>query len=172
VKYIYLKGLRKAKKVTGADKRLSFFGNDFYNGDIGKPDFTEWKYRYLRDEEITFKGKKFDCYVMESLPKTEQIKRDYGYDRRVSYFEKKTHMTLKLEYYDLNLRKIKELRLISFVTGSNIKGKKVYYETGLEMKNVTTGTRTELLFRGMAFEKNADVKPHIFTVQYMTRKWW
>jgi len=172
IKYAYLKGIRKAKKVTGADNRLSFFGSDFTNGDIGKPDIREWNYRYLGDEQILFKGKPFDCYAVESTPKTEAILRDKGYGRQVTYIEKKTLLTLKIEYFDENKIKIKEMRLLSFVSRDNVKRQKVYYYTGYEMKNVKRGTRTELLFKNMRFEEQANINPNIFSVEYMTRKWW
>ena len=48
-----------------------------------------------------------------------------GCGRRVSYVEKKTLLTLRLDYYDENMIKIKELRLLSFTTKNNIKGQKV-----------------------------------------------
>ncbi len=172
IKYVYLKGIRKAKKVTGADKRLSFFGSDFFNGDMGKPDFTECTYRSLPDARMIFKGKDFDCHVIESTPKNDQIIRDTGYGRKVTYLEKKTMLTLKIEYFDENKIKLKELKLLSFITRNNVKGQKVNYTTGLEMKNVKRGTRTELLFSNMRFEEEAKISPNIFSVEYLTRKWW
>jgi hypothetical protein len=110
--------------------------------------------------------------VVESLPKTPDIMRETGYGRKVTYIEKKTLLTLRIEYYDENKIKLKELNLISFVTRNNIQGKKVYYTTGLEMKNVRRGTRTELLFKNMKFEEEANISPAIFTVEFLTRKWW
>jgi hypothetical protein len=172
IKYVYLKGIRKAKKVTGADKRLSFFGSDFTNGDMGKPDYTECNYKYLGDERIDFKGKLFDCYVIESIPKTDEIKRDTGYGRKVTYLEKKTLLTLRFDYFDENKIKIKELKLLSFLSRNNVMGQKVYFYTGYEMKNVKRGTKTELLFKNMKFEEEANISPNIFSVEYMTRKWW
>ena len=134
IKYAYLKGIRKYKKVTGADKKLSFFGSDFTNGDIGKPDFTECTYKMLADDTIMFRGQPFTCFVVESLPKTPEIMRETGYGRKVTCIEKKTLLTLRIEYFDENLIKLKELNLISFITRNNVQGKKVYYTTGLEMK--------------------------------------
>jgi len=172
IKYVYLKGIRKAKKVTGADKRLSFFGSDFANGDMGKPDFTECNYKYLGDEQMRFKGKLFDCYVIESMPKTDAIKNDTGYGRKVTYLEKKTLLTLRYDFFDENKIKIKELKLLSFLSRNNVKGQKVYFYTGYEMKNVKRGTKTELLFKNMKLEEEANINPNIFSVEYMTRKWW
>ena len=171
-KYLYLKGLRKSKKVTGADKKLSFFGSDFTNGDMGKPDFLEWKYRFIGDRKVTFKGKEFDCYAIEAVPATETLKRELGYGKRVTHLEKKTLLSLKLDYYDENMTLWKEMRLLSFTTGTNVKGEKVYYETGLELKNVKTGSRTELLFIDPKFEADSNLRTDIFTIQYLTQKWW
>ncbi|OHD72317.1 MAG: hypothetical protein A2W19_07690 [Spirochaetes bacterium RBG_16_49_21] len=172
VKWAYLKGIRRAKKVTGADKKLSFFGSDFTNGEMGKPNFLEWKYKYLGDDKVTFRGNVFDCYMIESLPKTQSIMNENGCGRRVSYVEKKTLLTLRLDYYDENLTKIKEMRLVSFTTKNNINGQKVYYETGLEMRNLKTGTRTELRFSDVKVESEANIRTDIFTEQYLIQKWW
>jgi hypothetical protein len=79
---------------------------------------------------------------------------------------------LKLEYFNSSLSKIKELKLLSFVAKKNIKGQKVYFETGLEMKNMETGSRTELVFSNLQFEKNTNINPGIFSTQYLNRKWW
>jgi hypothetical protein len=171
-KYIYLKGIRKEKKVTGADMKLSFFGSDFTNGDAGKPDYSYYNYTYLRDEKINFKGKDFDCYVVEGVTKNDKIKNDTGYSKIISFLEKKTRLTLKRELYDVDGTKIKEQRLLSFVSQNNVKGHKVYFETGLEMKNVKTGSHTDLLFSNYKFENDAAIRTDIFSIQYLTRKWW
>ncbi len=172
VKFVYLKGIRKAKKVTGADKKLSFFGSDFSNADAQKPNYTEWNYKYIGDERVEFKGKVFDCYMIESLPKTKSIQSDQGCGRRVSFLEKKSLLTLRLDFYDENLIKVKELRLLSFTTKNNIKGQKVNYETGLEMKNVKTGSKSHLLFSDLQTEGESNLRTDIFTEQYLTQKWW
>ncbi len=172
VKWVYLKGIRKAKKVTGADKKLSFFGSDFTNAEASKPSFLEWNYKYIGDEKVEFKGRVFDCYMVESLPKTKTIMSDQGCARRVSFLEKKSLLTLRLDLYDENLIKIKELRLLSFTTKNNIRGQKVNYETGLEMKNVKTGSKSHLLFSDLRTEEEANLRTDIFTEQYLTQKWW
>ena len=135
-KYIYLKSIRKIKKVTGSDKSLSFFGSDFTNSDAGKPDYFEWIYRYLGEKQVAFKGKMIDCYAVEYMPKTEQIKRDHGYGKKILYYEKNSYLTMKEEFFDDNMNKVKELYLESFITRNNVKGNQVYYITGLEMKNL------------------------------------
>jgi hypothetical protein len=172
VKWVYLKGIRKAKKVTGADKKLSFFGSDFSNAEAAKPNFLEWNYKYLGDDKVEFKGKVFDCYMNESAPKNKTIMSDQGCGRRVSFLEKKSLLTLRMDIYDENMIKIKELRLLSFTTKNNVRGQKVNYETGLEMKNVKTGSRSTLIFSDLKTEDEANLRTDIFTEQYLTQKWW
>ncbi len=172
IKWVYLKGIRKAKKVTGADKKLSFFGSDFTNSEAGKPNVLDWKYKYIGDEKVEFKGKTFDCYKVEYLPRDNTVKSDLGCGRRVSFFEKKSLLTLRLDFYDENLIKIKELRLLSFITKKNVRGEKVNYETGLEMKSMKTGSKSQLLFSELKFEEETNLRTDIFTEQYLTQKWW
>ena len=54
---------------------------------------------------------------------------------------------MKTEYYNQRMEKFKEMKLISFITKNNIQGKKVYYNTGVEMKNVLKGTKSMLFSR-------------------------
>ena len=172
VKYVYLKGIRKVKKVSGADKKLSFFGSDFSTAETGKPAYNEWNYCYLGEEKVNFKGKDFECYMVESLPKTKTIANDQGCGKRVSFLEKKTLLTLRLDLYDENMIKAKELRLLSFTTKPNNRGQKVNYETGLEMRNVKTGTKSQLLFSDLKIEGESNLRTDVFSEQYLTQKWW
>jgi hypothetical protein len=110
--------------------------------------------------------------MIEALPKTNAIKSDQGCGRRVSFFEKKSLLTLRLDFYDENMIKIKELRLLSFTTKNNIKGQKVNYETGLEMRNLKTGSKSQLLFSDLKTEEESNLRTDIYTEQYLTQKWW
>jgi hypothetical protein len=171
-KFMYLKSIRKTKKVAGADKKLSFFGSDFTNAEVSMPEFQDYTYRYLRDDRITFKGKELDCYMIEALPKTPVIASDMGYGKKIMYLEKSTLIMMRTEYYNERMEKYKEMRLVSFITKNNVQGKKVYYNTGVEMKNVKTGAKSVLAFSDFLFEEDSGVSDRIFNLDYLTRKWW
>jgi hypothetical protein len=171
-KYIYLKSIRKTKKVTGADKKLSFFGSDFTNSDAGKPDYFDWNYRFLSEEQVEFKGKMIDCYVVEFTPRTAQVKYDHGYGKKILYYEKNSFLTMREDFFDEQMNKIKEMNLLSFIVKNNVRGKKVFYVTGLEMKNLKTGGKTRMLFADFLFEEDANIRKGIFNIQYLTQKWW
>src|SRR4030042_5309522 len=129
-KYFYLKSIRKIKKISGGDKKLSFFASDFTNSEVALPEFIDFTYRYLRDDVAPFKGKEIECYMVECLPKSPQVKYDLGYGKKIMYFEKKTLLEMKTEYYDENMVKWKEQNILSFITKNNVRGQKVYYTTG------------------------------------------
>lgn len=175
IKYVYLKGIRKAKKVAGASKKLSFFGSDFANNDMGFPDYNDFKYRFIGKKKLRFKGKMFECSMVEARPKTKRIMNENGYGKKISYFinvNNRSMLTLRLEYFNEKMEKIKVLSLKSFIAKKNKKGIRVFYTTGLEMKNIQRGSRTELFIRNIKVEGAANIRTDIFSEQYLSRKWW
>lgn len=175
VKYVYLKGIKKAKKVAGATRKSSFFGSDFANCDMGYPVLSEYKFNHLGKEKLTFKGKKLDCDIIEMLPKNNNIKNELGYGRKVSYIYKvnnNSYLTIRMDFFDTNMKKFKEQYLTSFIAKKNNKGQLVVFTTGLLMKNLRTGTKTEFNLSNLEFDDKANVRPEIFSVQWLSRKWW
>src|SRR4030043_12705 len=124
------------------------------------------------DDMAPFKGKEIECYMVECLPKSPQVKYDLGYGKKIMYFEKKTLLEMKTEYYDENMVKWKEQNILSFITKNNVRGQKVYYTPGSEMRNVQTGTKSRISFSDFLFEEDAKIDHDIFTLEYLTRKWW
>ena len=174
-KFVYLKGIRKAKKVAGASKKSPFFGSDFFNNDMAFPDLRECTYRHIGKQKVSFKGREFECDMVEFMPVSESMKSEIGYGKKIYYYRKadnRSYLTLKVDYYDENLALFKVLTLKSFITGKNVKGETVFYTTGLEMKNVQTGSRTELFIKNVQVEGAANVSPEIFNVDNLDKKWW
>ncbi len=48
--WVYLKGLRKPKRIIGSDKGSSFMGSDFSNGDVSPIDIDDSRYTWLGTE--------------------------------------------------------------------------------------------------------------------------
>lgn len=171
-KYFYLKSIRKVKKLVGGDNKLSFFGSDYANSEVSMPKFRDFTYRYLGDAMVPFKGKEIECYLVEALPKSPEVIYDLGYGKKLLYFEKKSLLSMKSIYFDEKMVKWKETELLSFITKNNEDGKKVYYTTGTEMRNLKTGTKSRISFSDFLFEQDAGIDRDIFTLEYLTRKWW
>ena len=171
--WLYLKGLRKPKRVLGSDKSSSFMGSDFSNGDVAARDIADYNYKWLATEKIKFKKKTLTVEKIETTFKSKQQSSDYGYSKTVTWIHAKSGLPSKSETYNLNGQLSKTSRLRSFAVKKNRDGKKVYMPTGLEMKNVIKGTKTVMGMKNIKTgKKAAKIKPGIFKVDYLTRRWW
>lgn len=171
--WLYLKGLRKPKRVVGSDKSSSFMGSDFSNGDLGARDIDDSIYTWLATEKVKYKKKRYSTEKIQNVFKDQQKRKDYGYSKSIVWLHVKTGLPLKMEYYDLNGQLSKKGRLLDFKVKKNRDGKKVFMTTSLEMKNVLKGTRTVMKMKDIKTGAKAKkVRPAIFKVDYLTRKWW
>jgi len=171
--WLYLKGLRKPKRVIGSDKSSSFMGSDFSNGDVSSNDLEESNYEWLGTDTVQFKGKTLKVDKIKTVFKSVKKREDYGYSKTILWMHKKSGLPFKAEMYDLQDQLYKIMLLKSFKVVKNRDGKKVFMVTGMEMKNILKGTRTEMSLLKLRTESKANkVSPAIFSLQYMTRKWW
>jgi len=171
--WLYLKGLRKPKRVLGSDKSSSFMGSDYSNGDVAARDIEDYNFKWLGTEKIKFRKKTLTVEKLESTFKDDQKKADYGYSKSVAWIHIKSGLPFKTEVYNLSGQLHKKGRLLSFKVKKNRDGKKVFMPTGMEMKNVLKGTKTVMEMKNIkAGKKATKVKPSIFKVDYLTRRWW
>ncbi len=171
--WIYLKGLRKPKRIIGSDKSSSFMGSDFSNGDVAARDIDDSNYLWLATEKITFKNKTLKVEKIQSTFKDPQMRKDYGYSKNIVWIHVKSGLPFKMELYDLNGQLYKRATLLGFTIKKNRDDKKVFIPSSMEMKNVIKGTKTVMTMKNIKTEKTAGkVKPEIFKIDYLTRKWW
>ena len=171
--WLYLKGLRKPKRVLGSDKSSSFMGSDFTNGDVAARDNDDFNNIWLATEKFKFKNKTLTVEKIEASFKNKQLSEDYGKSKSIALIHVKSGLTFKSEIYNLNGQHSKTLRLLSFTVKKNRDGKKVFMPTKIEMINALKGTKTILERKNIKTgKKAAKIKPAIFKVEYLTRRWW
>ncbi len=171
--WVYLKGLRKPKRIIGSDKSSSFMGSDFSNGDVASRDINDFDYVWLATEEIGFKDKKIKTEKIESEFKEQKKKEDYGYSKMIAWVHPQTGLIFRGDSYDLNGQLFKRATLLSFAVKKNKAGKKVFIPTGMEMKNLLKGTRTVMITKNIKVgKKTKNIKESMFNTSYLTRKWW
>ncbi len=171
--WLYLKGLRKPKRVIGSDKSSSFMGSDFSNGDVEARDINDYVFTWLATETVVFKGKELKVEKIQSEFKSQQQKEDYGYSKSIMWVHPKSGLVFQGEFYNLDKQLYKKAKLLAFLIKKNRDGKKVFVPTGMEMKNVLKGTKTIMQISNMRVENAAKkVDAPIFTLRYLTRKWW
>ena len=171
--WIYLKGLRKPKRIVGSDKSSSFMGSDFSNGDIGPKDIEDYDYTWLGLESVSFKGKNIAVEKIQTVFKSKQMREDYGYSKSIIWIHSTTGLVFKGEMYNLEGQLEKTSTLIGFNTFKNRDDKTVFMPAETEMRNLLKGTKTHMKFKNIRVEKDADsINPEFFKVEYLTRRWW
>ena len=76
--WIYLPALHKTRRLVANNKKDSFFGSDFSYCDILPPGVDLYHHKMLRSETIDG----YECFVIESVPKSEREQRNSGYSKK------------------------------------------------------------------------------------------
>lgn len=101
--WIYLPALHKSRRLVSSNRKDSFIGSDFAYGDVLPPKVTLYQHKLVGED--TVEG--LPCYIVESVPATDQVKLDYGYARKVNWVAKDSFHEVKTEYYDVSNRLLK-----------------------------------------------------------------
>lgn len=94
--WIYLPALKRSRRLVSNNKRDSFVGSDFSYADILPLKPSLFRHALLRSETCD----SHECYVIESVPQEDSLKKDLGYSRRVSWIRKDNFVETRVEYYD------------------------------------------------------------------------
>ena len=160
--WIYLPALKKVRRLVANNKKDSFVGSDFSYGDILLPTVDTYRRQLLRSETVDGE----DCYVVESVPANDQIKKDYGYSKWVAWIRKSNFMEKKAEYYDAAGRLLKT-QLVPEVKEVDPQAHK-WWAVRREVVNHQTGHRTLLLFENIDAAK--PIPEDFFTPRYLERE--
>ncbi|MCM0606174.1 MAG: outer membrane lipoprotein-sorting protein [Xanthomonadaceae bacterium] len=160
--WIYLPALKKVRRLAASNKSDSFAGTDFSYGDVIGHRPEEWNHKILKEEKLDGK----DVYVMESTPKTDKVKENSGYSRRLGWMDKESLVALKGEFYDLNGQLLKKTmsKKIEKVDAKNNKWQPMY----LEAENVQTNHKTIIEFKN--YKANTGVSDDLFTARYLEKQ--
>lgn len=160
--WIYLPALKKVRRLVANNKKDSFVGSDFSYGDILPPVVDTYRHTLLRSEVLDGE----ETYVIESVPATEQIKKDYGYSKYVVWIRKNNFMEKKVEYFDVSGRPLKT-QVIPEVREVDPAAHK-WWAIRREVMNHQTGHSTKLVFESLDAVK--PVGEDFFTPRYLERE--
>lgn len=159
--WIYVPALRKVRRLVAANKKDSYAGTDFSYGDIMGHKVEDWTYRLVGEE--TVEGAR--CYVIEALPRTEQVRANSGYSKRLLSVRQDNYVTVKGEFWDLGGRAYKHYHAADIQLVDPARAK--WQPMQMEMVNLQTDYRTVIRF--VHFKVNQQVKDEYFTVRYLER---
>ena len=157
--WVYLPALRKVRRLGSKNKSDSYVGTDFSYGDIIGHRVGDYTHRLIGSE--TVEGT--ECFMVESLPVSERVRRDGGYGKRVSWIRKDNFVSSKLEGYDLQGRLFKRLLVTDIRMVDSALGR--WQPMRMEMINLETGHRT--VFSYDDFKANVGIQQTIFTRRYL-----
>ena len=160
--WIYLPALKKSRRLVASNKKDSFVGSDFSYGDILLPKVDFYRHTLLRTETIDGK----ECYVVESAPRDEDVKRNSGYSKKITWVRKDNFLETKVEYYDLAGRLLKT----QSISGHQLVDPDTqrWFALRREMINHQTGHKTILVFERI--ETGVPAADDLFTTRNLERE--
>ena len=160
--WIYLPALKRSRRLVANNKKDSFVGSDFSYGDISLPKVDLYKHTLLRSELL----ERHECFVVESVPASDEVKGNSGYSRKISWIRKDTFIEAKVEYHDLSGRLLKTQRTADHhrVQADPERSFPRYRE----MVNHQTGHKTVIRVNGL--ESDIRVPDDQFTTRYLERE--
>jgi hypothetical protein len=129
--WIYLPSTRKVRRIAGSERKNSFMGSEFTNGNLSRPDMKEYYYKMLGSENHGGK----DCYKIEITGKKPEIAKMDGYYKQISWIEKSLNLCLKTTYYDQKGKLLKTQLYKDYKKQANDK----FFCYIMEMKNEVSG---------------------------------
>lgn len=150
-RWVYMPKLRQSRRIPMTERTKSFGGTEFTYNDMTIRNEDEDKNEIVDgNAKITVNGTSYNCWKMKSVP----IKKsEVEYNYRVSWFDKKTYIPVRIEYYDGKDKMIKlyECLKIEMVKGS----------TGIEyplrrsniITNLVTGRKTIATVKDFVFDE-------------------
>ena len=160
--WIYLPALKKVRRLVANNKKDSFVGSDFSYGDILQPVVDTYRHTLVKSEALDGE----DCWVIESVPISEHIKKDYGYGKKTSWIRKSNFMEKKIDFLDAAGRTLKTMVVPEIIEVDAVTHK--WWALKREVKNLQTGHRTLLIFENLDTTK--PVGDDLFSTRYLERE--
>lgn len=160
--WIYLPALKKVRRLVSGNKKDSFVGTDFSYGDVIGHKVSDWNYKLLR-EEITDGAA---CYVIEAIPKSDEVRSSSGYGKRVIWVRKDNFFAIKGDLWDEAGQPLKAFHLTELQEVDATRRK--WQAMRLEARNLQSGHQTVIRFEN--FKANQKVRDEFFTTRYMEKE--
>jgi hypothetical protein len=160
--WIYLPAVHKSRRLVSSNRKDSFIGSDFAYGDVLPPKVSLYRHKLLPEEPV----EGLPCYVVESVPVSEDVKRDYGYSRKITWVAQDSFHEVKTVYYDVTGRLLKT----QIVRGITLVDPEVHRwaPTYKEMVNHQTGHKT--IVTADSYTTATKITPDTYTLRALERE--
>lgn len=138
--WIYLPALKRAKRISSADKSGPFMGSEFAFEDLSSPEVEKYTYRYLREESLDGEPH----FVIERIP----VDKKSGYTRQIVWVDKEFR-TRRIDYYDRKNQLLKTM----LMRGYTLYFDQFWRADEVVMTNHQTGKSTSLAYQNYRFSQ-------------------
>lgn len=166
-RWIYEPSLRNVRRIQTGERSSSFIGTEFTYNDmtIRKPEEDTHEMINANDS-VTINGTTYSCWQIKSVPKK---KNDIEYGYRICWYDKKTYLPVRMEYYD---KKDPKLLMKSFVIEKidNVKGvtgTPYVLRRSCLITNHITGRKTRVSVKDFVFDNEKIVNKKIFSTNWL-----
>ena len=150
-RWVYMPKLRQSRRIPMTERTKSFGGTEFTYNDMTIRNEDEDKNEIVEDEaKITVNDNSYLCWKMKSTP---YKKSEVEYSYRMSWFDKKTYIPVRIEYYDSKNKMIKlyECLKIEMVKGAT--GIEYPLRRSNSISNLVTGRKTIATVKDFVFDE-------------------
>jgi len=155
--WIYLPALKKKRRIVTSEKGKSFMSSEFSNADMTSPTLSDFSYKH-----ITVAGPA-NQWIIESIPVTDDKADEYGFSRRISYIDKDSYQTKKMEFYGFDNRLFKVIEIRDVVLLRDGK----YMIRDMAASNLLNGRKSEIVFSNLS--EGTDIDDSFFTLRNLEK---
>jgi outer membrane lipoprotein-sorting protein len=148
--WLFLRSLRRVKRISSNNKSGPFMGSEFSYEDISSQEVDKYTYKYIKDEKV---GNN-DTFVIEYYPAYKYS----GYTRIIVWMDKKIYMPRKMEFYDRKNSLLKTLYYRKYQQLNN----KYWRQREMYMINHQSGKSTTLYWLNRKL--NSGLNPSDFDI--------
>ena len=155
--WIYLPALKKTRRIASSENGKSFMSSEFSNADMASPTLTDFNSKHISGSGSN------GIWIIESVPKDEDIADQYGYTKKVSYINANKWQVEKMEFYNFDNELFKTIEIKKVY--SMPEGK--YMVSNMIASNLVTNRKSEIVFNNIV--EKVKVEDSYFTVQNLER---
>lgn len=150
-RWVYVPKLRQARRIPMTERTKSFGGTEFTYNDMTIRTEEEDKNEILENSvNITVNNNSYECWKMKSTP---YKKSEVEYTYRISWFDKKTYIPVRIEYYDSKNTVIKLYECLKLEIVKGVTGIEYPLRRSNVVTNLVTGRKTVATVRDFVFDE-------------------
>ena len=163
-RWVYQPKLRQSRRIPMADRTGAFGGTEFTYNDMTIRNEDEDDNEMMEDpSKVTVNGTEYTCWKIKSTP---YKKSEVEYSYRISWFDKKTYIPVRIEFYDTKNKMIKTYECLKIDMVKGVTGIEYPLRRQNCITNLNNGRKTFASVRDFVFDE--EISSAYFTQHWLT----